>query len=104
MVLPCRFLQAASDIFAFAIHAGINLVGDASVALVFGEADVMRPGTDPYGLPVPRNRRLPQPEVMAAGDHRDRFCLLIAEVLRAAKHIERAHGHGQVVFVFVGVD
>lgn len=74
-------LQALSNIFAFTIHRGINFMGHLAVALVFLKADVVRARADPNWLAIPGERRLPYTKMMAAGHHRDWFCLFISEIL-----------------------
>src|SRR5215813_4845533 len=74
-----RFLQTRTDVFTLAIHRRINLVGNASVALVFFKSDVMRSSANPNSLSIPGKRRFPNAEVMAAGNDSIRLCLLVAK-------------------------
>ena len=97
-------LQGLADVIPFAIHCGIDLVGNATVALVFFESDVVRAGSRPYGLPVPGHRGLPDSEVVAAGYDGIRLSQFISVILLPPEQIERAHGHLQIVFLLVGLE
>src|SRR5581483_3563946 len=62
--------EAGSDegflnVVAFEVDIGIDFVGDAVVALVALEANVMGGGADPEGLAIDGERRLPDAQVIA---------------------------------------
>src|SRR5579859_3254132 len=79
------FLETAADVVALAIDGRIDLVGHAVVPLVLGKTNVVSAGPDPDFLPVPGERGFPQAEVMAAGDHGDRFSHFVSEILFSAE-------------------
>src|SRR5450432_2554843 len=96
-------LQGDANVVAFAVDGRIDFVSYAAVALVLGEADVVSSGTAPYVVSLPRKCSLPDAEVVAAGDHGDGLGQLVAEILVPPKQIQRGYGHGQVVFLVVGL-
>src|SRR5579864_2060487 len=78
-------LQAYADVVAFAVYGWIDLVGDVVVAAVLSEPDVVSTGADPDLVVFPGEGRLPDAEMMAAGDHGDRLSHLVTEILLAVK-------------------
>lgn len=86
------------NVIALEINVGINLVGDAVVALVAFEADVMRGGADPERLGVDRKGRFPDAQVIARSDDGDGLGMSPAVVLLAAEEVKGAHGHGEIGF------
>jgi len=53
------------------IDIGIDLVGDAVVALIAFESDIVRGGADPQGFAVDLERRFPDTQVIARPDDTD---------------------------------
>src|SRR5437762_5081813 len=86
------------DVVALKIDIGIDPVGNAVVALVAFESDVVGGGADPQGFAVDLERRFPDAQVIARSDDADGLSVRPAVILRAAKEVELAHRHGQVGF------
>jgi hypothetical protein len=78
-------------------------VGNAIVALVFGESNVVGSSTAPYFVALPREGGLPDSEMMTAGHHGDGLGHLVAEILFSPEQIQRAHGHCQVILIVIGL-
>ena len=79
-------------------------MGYIVITAIFRETDVVSTGSDPDIMVFPGERRLPDAEMMAAGDHGNRFGHLVAEILLAVKEVQRAHRHGEVIFAAIGLD
>src|ERR1700687_4140949 len=83
------------DIVALKINIGIDLVGDAVVALIAFESDVVGCGAEPQRLALNLERGFPDAQMVARTDDTDGFGMGPAVILRTAKEIELAHAHGQ---------
>jgi len=59
------------DVFALEVDVGIDLVGDAVVALVAFESDVVRGGADPERFTFDLERGLPDAQMVARSDDAD---------------------------------
>src|SRR5437764_7608617 len=81
-------LQTAANVVALAIDGGIDLVSHAVIAFVFGKANVVGSCTRPDLVAVPGERRLPNAEMMAARDHRDRLRHFVAEILPPPEQVQ----------------
>ena len=92
------------DVIAFEVNIGIDFVREAVVALIALEADIVSGGADPNHLPVQREGRLPDAQVIAGFDDLDGFGVGPAIILRAAEEIELAHGHGEIGFLLKAGD
>src|SRR3954452_4836005 len=90
------FHQRRADEVTLLIHIGIDLVGDAVVALILLEADIVRCRSHPYILSIELKRRLPDAQMMPLLHDRDRFGTSEAEILRASEEVEFAHRHFHV--------
>src|SRR6266852_2988091 len=86
------------DVVALKIDIGIDFVSDAVVALVAFESDIVSSGTDPKRFAVDLEGRFPNAQMVARSYDADRLSVGPAVILRAAKEIQLAHGHGQVGF------
>ena len=64
---PSRLLQGLTDIVALAVNRGIDLMGHASVALIFFKSNIVGAGAGPHGLAIPGGGRFPDAEVVTAG-------------------------------------
>src|SRR5258708_36720523 len=71
-------------------------MGYTVITLVAIEADVVGCRADPKSLSINLERRFPNSEVIAGGDHSNRLGMRPTVILRAAKQIQRAHRHGEV--------
>ena len=89
-----RFL----DVVALEVDVGIDLVGDAVVALVAFETDVVCGGADPERFAIDLERRFPDAQMIARCDDADGLGVRPTVILRPAKEVELAHGHGQIRF------
>ena len=87
------------DVVALEVDVGIDLVGDAIIALISLEADVVCGGADPESLAVDVKRRFPNAQVIAGGDNRNRLGVGPAIILRASEKVELTHGHRQIGFL-----
>src|SRR5712692_7558435 len=87
------------DIVALKVDVGIDLVGDAIIALIPLEADVVSGGADPESLALDLKRRFPDAQVIAGGHNGDGLSVSPAVILRAAKEVKLAHGHGEIGFL-----
>src|SRR5437016_5808458 len=82
------------DVIALEIDIGIDLVGNAVVALIAFESDVVGGGADPQGFAIDLEVRFPDAQMVARSDDTDGFSVCPAVILRAAKEVELTHGHG----------
>ena len=87
-----RFL----DIVAFEVDVRIDFVGDAVVALVALESDIVRRGAHPKGPAAHQEWRFPNAQMIARTDDGDGFGMGPAIILRTAKEVKLAHGHRQI--------
>src|SRR5207244_6251273 len=90
--------ESLFNVVALEIDIGIDLVGDAIVALVAFESNVMRGGADPQCLPFHLERCFPDAQMVARSDDAEGFGVRPAVILGAAKEVQLAHRHGQVSF------
>src|SRR6516164_5540983 len=88
--------QCLFDVVALQVDIGIDLVGDAVVALIFLEANVVSSGAYPQRVSVDGEGSLPDAKVVARGDHCDGLGVGPAIVLGAPEKVQRAHRHGKV--------
>jgi len=87
-----RLLQ----VVALKVNIGIDLVGNSIVALVPFESDVMSRSAYPERFSMNLIRSFPDAQVVAGLYHANGFGVRPAVVLRTAKQIELAHGHGHI--------
>src|SRR5215469_9418263 len=83
-------------VVALQVNVGIDLVGDPIVALVPFEADIVRRRAYPERLSINLKRSFPDAQMVARFYDVDGFRVRPAVVLRTAKEIKLAHGHGHV--------
>src|SRR5437870_12760434 len=76
-----RFLKALCDVFTFAIHSWIDLVGEFSGSNFFFKPYIVRASAYPDRLSIPRKGSIPYPETMASCDHDVDVRLFIALAL-----------------------
>src|SRR5260370_19879311 len=86
------------DVVAFQVNVGIDLVGDAVVALIAFEADVVRRFAYQHSFAFYLVGRLPAAQMVARSDEAYGFGVSPAVILRAAEEVELAHRHGHVGF------
>src|SRR5258706_1859137 len=87
------------DVVTLEVDVGIDFVGDAVVALVALESDIVSSGTDPKGFAVDLEGRFPNAQMVARSYDTDGFSVGPAVILRTAEEVELAYGHGQVGFL-----
>ena len=84
------------DVVALEVDIGIYFVGEAVIALIPLETDIVRGGADPEHPAIDGERRFPDAQVIARSHDGDGFGVGPAIVLRPAEEIKRAHGHGEI--------
>src|SRR6266852_9603138 len=88
--------ESSFDVVALEIDIGIDLVGDAVVAPVAFESDVVGGGANPKRFSVDLERRFPYAQMVARSDDADGLSVGPAVVLRTPKKVEFTHRHGQI--------
>src|ERR1017187_3376952 len=96
-------LQAPGNVVALAIDCWIDLVGDAVVPVILGEANIVSAGAAPYLAAFPGKWCLPDAEVMAAGNHGDGLGHFVAEILPPSEQKQRTHGNRQVILTVISL-
>ena len=85
--------ESLFNVIPLEVDVGIDLVGDAAVALVTFETDVVGGSADPQRFSIDLERRFPDTQVITRPDDTDGFGMGPAVILRSAKEIELTHGH-----------
>src|SRR6266850_2609807 len=86
------------DVVALEIDVRIDLVGDAVIALVAFESDVVRGGANPERFALDLEWSFPNAQMVARPDDANGLSVRPTVILRATKEVELAHGHGQIGF------
>src|SRR5579863_5697101 len=84
------------DVVALQVNIRIDFVGYAVVTVIALEADIVSGGADPDHLAVDGEGRPPDAQMIARFHDADGFGMCPAIILRSAKKIKLAHGHGEV--------